>query len=49
MKFKTNETKLGLEKFTVSKINNQRRIFGGSTDGGATVRPSSQKTRPTKK
>ena len=48
--FKTDEKKLGLEKFTVSKINNQRMIFGGSADdGSATVRPQSLKTRPTKK
>ena len=48
--FKTNETKLGLEKFTISKINNQRMIFGGTTDEGvATVRPKSIRTRPTKK
>ncbi len=47
---KKDETKLGLEKFTVSKINNQRMIFGGSTtDGPATVRPTSDKTRPTRK
>ncbi len=47
---KKDETKLGLEKFTVSKINNQRMIFGGSADdGSATVRPQSLKTRPTKK
>ena len=45
--FKTDETKLALEKFTVSKINNQRRIFGGD-EGTATVRPTSLKTRPTK-
>jgi hypothetical protein len=45
---KTDETKLGLEKFTVSKINNQRRIFGGD-EGSATVRPKTLKTRPTKK
>lgn len=50
MRFKTNEIKLGLVKFTVSKLNNQRMIFGGDgTDGGATTRPTSQKTRPTKK
>ena len=46
--YKTSKTKLGLEKFTVSKINNQRRIFGGD-EGSATVRPKSLKTRPTKK
>lgn len=45
---KTSKTKLGLEKFTISKINNQRRIFGGD-DGSATIRPKSLKTRPTRK
>jgi len=48
---KTNKQKLSLEKFTVSKINNQQKIFGGSgtKDGPATLRPTAKKTRPTKK
>ena len=47
---KTDKKKLGLKKFTVSKLNNQRMIFGGTTDDGvATVRPTSQLSRPTKK
>ncbi len=46
--YKTDETKLGLEKFTVSKVNNQRMIFGGD-DGPSTIRPKSLKTRPTRK
>jgi len=48
--FKTGKNKLELEKFTVSIINNQRMIFGGTVnDGPATVRPTSDKTRPTRK
>ena len=48
--FKTDKKKLGLKKFTVSNINNQRMIFGGTiNDGPATQRPTSQLTRPTKK
>jgi len=46
--YKKDEIKLGLEKFTVSKINNQRMIFGGN-DGSSTIRPKTLKTRPTKK
>ncbi len=48
---KTDEKKLGIEKFTVSKINNQQMIFGGSTadDGPITIRPKTRKTRPTRK
>ena len=47
---KTHEKKLGIEKFTVSKINNQKMIFGGSTanDGPITIRPKSAKTKPTR-
>ena len=47
---KTHENKLGIEKFTVSKINNQKKIFGGSTadDGPITIRPKTHKTRPTR-
>ena len=46
---KTNKTKLALEQFTVSKLNNQRMIFGGHGGGTATLKPKSLKTRPTKK
>jgi len=51
MKTKTQKTKLSLEKFTVSKINNQQRIFGGDSkgEGPATLVPKGTKTRPTKK
>lgn len=47
---KTHEKKLGIEKFTVAKINNQKMIFGGTSidEGPITIRPKTQKTRPTK-
>lgn len=48
---KTHEKKLGIEKFTVSKINNQKMIFGGNStdDGPITVRPKTLTKRPTRK
>jgi hypothetical protein len=46
---KSHEKKLSIDKFTVSKINNQRMIFGGTTDDGPiTILPKTQKTRPTR-
>lgn len=47
---KTHGKKFGIEKFTVAKINNQKNIFGGSTtdDGPITIRPTTNKTRPTR-
>lgn len=47
---KQDEKKLGIEKFTVSKINNQKMIFGGnsSDEGPITIRPKTLKNRPTR-
>ena len=40
---------LGLEKFTISKINNQKSLFGGSETNGNTTDKILRTLRPTKK